>query len=148
MDILGTELAASPFTWLTTKAGIRFLPVGTDVNLFLLPDPLRPPGQFFQGRVEGTNAKASVSRLDNGSTDPAVARKAMEDYAATTDFTYNSRGASWRRTPASEAQLNLLRRMGEVAPEGIKKGEASDMLAVAKVSRILDGRFGKYVTTA
>ena len=148
VDILGTELAASPFTWLTTKAGIRFLPVGTDVNLFLLPDPLRPPGQFFQGRVEGTNAKASVSRLDNGSTGPSVARKAMEDYAATTDFTYNSRGASWRRTPASEAQLNLLRRMGEVAPEGIKKGEASDMLAVAKVSRILDGRFGKYVTTA
>ena len=145
VDILGTELAASPFTWLTTKAGIRFLPVGQDVNLFLLPDP-GAPGQFFLGKVEGTTAKAPVSRLDSGSTDPSTARKAMEVYAETTGFTFNNRKASWRRTPASEAQLNLLRRMGETVPDGLRKGDASDMLAVAKVSRVLDSRFGKYVT--
>lgn len=147
VDILGTELAGSSFTWLTTKAGIRFLPVGQDVNLFLLPDP-NVPGQFFQGKVQGTNAKAPVSRLDEGSTDPSAARQAMEDYARSTGYTFNNRKASWRRTPASEAQISLLKRMSETIPEGLRKGDASDMLAVAKVSRILDGRFGKYVSAA
>ena len=36
--------------------------------------------------------------------------------------------------------------MGETVPDGLRKGDASDMLAVAKVSRVLDSRFGKYVT--
>lgn len=146
VDILGAELAASPFTWLTTSAGIRFLPVGQDVNLFLLPDP-NAPGQFFQGKVSGATAKAPVTRLDAGSALPTEAVAAMEEYAETTGFTFNNRKASWRRTPASEAQMGLLRRMGVTVPEKLRKGDASDMLAVAKASRVLDGRFGKYVTS-
>jgi superfamily II DNA or RNA helicase len=146
VDILGEELAASSYTWLSTTAGIRFLPVGQDVNLFLLPAP--DGDGYFQGLVKGTSPKAPVERLDDGALPVKEARAAMEAYAATTGFTFNSRKASWRRTPASEAQLGLLRRLGATVPAGgLKKGEASDLLASTKVSKVLDPRFGHYVRT-
>lgn len=146
VDILGAELAASSYTWLSTKAGIRFLPVGQDVNLFLLPS--RDGDGYFQGLVQGSSPKAPVKRLDEGALPVAEARVAMEEYAARTGFTFNNRKASWRRTPASEAQMGLLRRLGVDVPAGLKKGEASDLLASTKVSKVLDGRFGHYVRPA
>lgn len=144
VDILGEELAASRYTWMVTKAGINFLPVGNSANLFLLPDP-SVPGQFFQGLAEGTGRAARVSRLDGGSLDGSSARKALESYADASDYTYNNRKASWRRGPASQAQKDLLARMGIPSGDGVKKGEASDLLSVHKASQTLDSRFGKYV---
>lgn len=141
VDILGEELASSSYNWLTTKAGIHFLQVGSDSALFLLP---APDGGFFQGFVEGSGPSAPVKRLDSGATDAAAARAGLESHADATGYTYNSKKASWRRTPASDAQCGLLRRMKVDVPEGLKKGQASDMLSVAKVSRVLDSRFGKY----
>lgn len=145
VDILGQATEASTFTWLQTAAGIRFLAVGQDVNLFLLP---APDGGYFQGKVDGTGPKAAVSRLDDGALPADEALAAMEEFARTTGFTFNSRKASWRRTPASDAQKGLLRRMKIEFPEGLKKGEASDLLACSKASRTLDPRFAKYVQPA
>lgn len=145
VDILGTEMAASKMTWLKTTGGIPFLPVGQDVNLFLLPTA---PGsdRYYQGRVEGSGPKAIVSRLADGSYDAPSARLAIEEAARATGFTFNNRKASWRRTAASQAQQDLLRRLKVEFPAALKKGEASDLLAVHKASRALDARFGKYVT--
>lgn len=144
VDILGEHIASSSFTWLTTTGGIKFLPVGNDANLFLLPSP--DGDGFFQGRVDGNGPRAKVTRLDDGAQPADVALKGMEDHASATGYTFNNRRASWRRTPASDAQLGLLKRMGATVPEGgLKKGEASDLLAVTKVSKTLDSRFGKYV---
>lgn len=145
VDILGEELKGSGYTWLTTDAGIRFLPVGNDVNVFLLP---APDGGFFHGLVEGSGAKAPVKRLDDGPTDAATAVEALETYAAGTGFSYNNPRASWRRGPASEGQIRMITGLGRPAREGMKKGEASDLIAVAKASKSLDARFGKYVTEA
>ena len=86
-----------------------------------------------------------MKRLDAGALPADEARSAMEQYAQKTGFTYNNRKASWRRTPASGAQTSLLKRRGIEAPEGCRKGQASDLLAAAKVSRVLDARFGSYV---
>lgn len=144
VDILGTELAVSSFTWLTTRAGIRFLPVGQTSCLFLLPADAKG-NSFYLGQITGTSSKAPVKRLDNGAMDAVSARTAAEQHAQATGYTFNNRKASWRRTSASEAQCNLLRRMGEAVPEGLKKGDASDLLSVARVSASLDPRFGKYV---
>jgi hypothetical protein len=36
------------------------------------------------------------------------------------------------------AQANLLRRLGITAPEGATKGEASDLITVAKAAQLLD----------
>jgi superfamily II DNA or RNA helicase len=147
VDILGTELARSSYSWLKTLGGISFLTIGQERHLFLLP--ATPNGQsFYMGLVEGPARKATVKRLDSGATDAATARQMLEDLADSSGYSYNNRKASWRRTPASQAQLGLLVNMGHRTEDvaGLKKGEASDLLSVTKVSRMLDPRFGKYVT--
>lgn len=144
VDILGEELKGSGYTWLTTRAGIKFLPVGGDVNVFLLP---APDGGFFHGLCVGSGRRADVKRLDQGATDAATAVAALEEFAAQTGYTYNNRRASWRRGPASEGQLRMLAGLGGTVTEGMKKGEASDAIAAAKASKALDDRFGKYVGT-
>jgi len=145
VDILGDALAKSTFTWLTTDAGIKFLPVGNDANVFLLP---APGGGFFQGLVTGFGRNVEVTKLAEGAVDAATAKARLEDYADGTGFTFNSRKASWRRTPASERQISLLRTLGRKVPDGIRKGEASDLLAVARASSALDATFAKYLTNA
>lgn len=143
VDILGASLDKSHYRWLRTRAGIHFLQVGPDKSVFLLP---APEGGFFQGLVEGSGSKAPVTRLDTGALPADEAKAALEAYADVQDYTYNGKKASWRRTPASDAQKALLSRMGVTVPEGCRKGEASDLLSVQKASRALDGRFGKYCT--
>lgn len=144
VDILGAELEASNFTWLTTTAGIRFLPVSQTDSLFLLPSP--EGDGFFLGKVHGTARLAPVERLDDGARDAVTVKAAAEDYARKTGYSFNSRKSSWRRTPASQAQVDLLRRMRvQVPPAGLRKGEASDLLSQHKVSHALDHRFGQYV---
>lgn len=143
VDILGTELAASRYVWLSTAAGIRYLTVGQDSHLFLLPAP--DGSGYFQGRINSTAPKAPVTRLDNGAVSADVARKGLEDIAAASGYTYNNKSASWRRSAASGAQTSLMRRLGVVFPEGVKKGEASDLLSNHKVSAAIDPRFGRYV---
>lgn len=144
VDILGAELKGSGYTWLTTRSGIRFLPVGNDVNVFLLPAP--DGSGFFHGLVEGSRHNAPVKRLDSGATDAKTAVAALEAYADGTGYTYNNRKASWRRGPASEGQIRMLTGMAVVPVTGLKKGEASDLIAVAKASKALDARFGKYLS--
>lgn len=143
VDILGAELAASSFTWLTTPAGIRFLAIGQDVSLFLLPAP--DGAGYFQGQVTGSHPGSPVKRLDSGALPAKEALAAMEAIADVSGYSYNVRMASWRRTPASEAQKSLLARMGVAAPDGVRKGEASDLLSATKVGKALDPRFGRYV---
>lgn len=147
VDILGEELKHSGYTWLATNAGIKFLPVGNDVVVFLLP---APGGGFFHGLASGQGQRAEVKRLDQGATDAATAVAALEGFAEQTGYTYNNRKASWRRSPASDGQMRMLNGLGigtPIALDGkpVSKGRASDMIAVAKASRTLDHRFGKYV---
>lgn len=144
VDILGTELEASSFNWLTTSAGIRFLTIGTGSRAFLLPAP--DGAGFFVGVANGEGRSADVKRIDNGAVDAATAKKIAEDHADATGYTYNSKRASWRRTPASEKQIGLLRRMRIEVPEGCRKGQASDLMDAARASNALDARFGKYVS--
>ncbi|ATN93724.1 DNA helicase [Streptomyces phage Abt2graduatex2] len=146
VDILGTELAQSGYTWLKTNAGISFLQVSTDSVVFLLPAP-DGSGYFF-GQTDGLTPRAAVKRHDTGAMDATSARVAAEQHAEASGYSYNNRKAAWRRTPASQAQLGLLSRSGVKPPEGLRKGDASDLLSIAKASRCLDARFGKYVTTA
>lgn len=142
VDILGEELKHSGYTWLTTGAGIKFLPVGNDVIVFLLP---APDGGFFHGLANGQGQRADIKRMDQGATDAATAVAALEAFAEQTGYTYNNRKASWRRGPASEGQIRMLSGLGGKVTEGMKKGQASDAIAEAKASRVLDARFGKYV---
>lgn len=144
VDILGTELAKSPNTWLTTDAGISFLTVGAEERLFLLPAP--DGSGFFQGLLQGTGQHAQVLRLDKGALPATEALARLEEYAEASGYQWSSRKSSWRRQRASAQQQAVLYRLGvRDLPEGLKKGEASDMINRIKASRVLDGRFGKYV---
>lgn len=146
VDILGAELAQSGYQWLTTYGGISFLTIGTDTHLFLLP---APDGGFFQGLVKGNSSKAPVTRLDNGPADATTARMALEAHADASGYTYNAKKASWRRTPASDAQKGLLTRKGVPFSPDVRKGEASNMLDIHNVSKKLDARFAaKYVAAS
>jgi len=46
--------------------------------------------------------------------------------------------ARWRRAPMNDAQEGLLRRLGITPPEGASKGEASDLITVARGAALLD----------
>jgi superfamily II DNA or RNA helicase len=143
IDILGTQAEASSYNWLTTHAGIRFLTIGSDTNLFALPAP--GGAGYFIGKLNGYSRLAHVERLDNGAMSAEDAFRAIERLADDAGYSYNSRKSSWRRTPASEAQVKLLRGLGVTVPDGCRKGQAGDMISTAKVSKVLDPRFGKYV---
>jgi hypothetical protein len=46
--------------------------------------------------------------------------------------------ARWRRAPMNDAQASPLRRLGITAPEGATKGQASDLITVARGAALLD----------
>ena len=46
--------------------------------------------------------------------------------------------ARWRHAPMNDAQAGLLRRLGITPPEGASKGEASDLITVARGAALLD----------
>lgn len=144
VDILGTAVEKSSYNWLTTHAGIRFLTVSNERNLFALPAPTG--NGYFVGCVDGYGRNAPVTRLDKGALTADEAFAMIEAVADESGYSYNGKRSSWRRTPASEAQLMLMRRLGVEPPEGVRKGQAGDMISTAKVSKVLDARFGHYVT--
>lgn len=144
VDILGTELKASGYAWLATAAGIRFLTIGPEARLFLLPAPEKP-GLFFLGRVDGRGARSTVTRLDEGAMDATAAVAALEAVAEASGYTYNNKRASWRRSAASDKQMRLLDRLGIKVPDSVNKGAASDLMDAYNASNALDSRFGKYV---
>lgn len=146
VDILGAELKKSHYAWIKTPGGIDVLQIGADTAVFLFP---APDGGYFIGRVKGFREKAPVDRLDNGSMPADMARTWLEGLAAESDYTYNQKGASWKRKPASQAQKQLLTRMGvPYDDKTLKSGQASDMLTGARFGKSLDHRFSKYVQFA
>lgn len=137
VEILGSELKKSSYAWLVTTAGVRFLPVGSDRFLFLMPESAGSD-RFFVGSVQGSGTGAVFTRVDTGAVSASDARQAAEDVASGSEFTYNVKRASWRYTPASEGQLQVLRRLRVEIPENPKKGWVSDAITVAKASRVID----------
>jgi hypothetical protein len=46
--------------------------------------------------------------------------------------------ARWRRAPMNDAQASLLRRLGITPPDRASKGEASDLITLARGAALLD----------
>jgi hypothetical protein len=70
--------------------------------------------------------------------DLGLAMGVAEDHARSTDgfdAKLVSRDAAWRGRPASEGQLGALRKWKVIPPNGLTRGEASDMLAAAVARR-------------
>lgn len=152
ISLLDETTQKSRFNWLTTRKGIRFLPVGDRRFLYTFPDP-SGDGTYVLGRTESGRAeKVGESRPADAAihsleqiADGLADRMAQEGQGSP----FNMKSGSWRRTPASEKQLSVLRSIKRAEPKvGMKKGEVADLISIHKASMALDPRFGKYVTGA
>ena len=104
--------------------------LGSTGTLALVPDGSR----WRVLRLQGAKHDQLASGVDLG-----YAHGIAEDYVrAAGAQALAAPYARWRANPMNGAQANLLRRLGITAPEGATKGEASDLITVAKAAQLLD----------
>jgi superfamily II DNA or RNA helicase len=88
----------------------------------------------------------SVVRLDRDQIEQlavdvelAYAHGIAEDYVRQTGAVgLADASARWRHAPMNDAQAGLLRRLGITPPDGASKGQASDLITVARAGALLD----------
>ena len=109
--------------------------LGAMGTLALVPDGSR----WRVLRLQGSKHDQLASGVDLG-----YAHGVAEDYVrAAGAQALAAPYARWRANPMNGAQANLLRRLGITAPEGATKGEASDLITIARASQLLD-RLGEH----
>jgi len=85
-------------------------------------------------RLHRGRAERLASDVDLG-----YAHGIAEDYTRQADaMRLVDASALWRRDPMNDAQADLLRRLGITPPDGATKGEASDLITVARAAALLD----------
>ena len=126
--------ASSSTAWLTTRAGIPFVPAG-DVTVFLfksLTDPsLMDVVTLTRGERHPVRHPVHQG-LDMG-TAMAWAEVVAEDVGA---FSV-AKSARWRKSKPSQPQLDLAERLG-IDAAGLNRGELGDRFSVEFASRALD----------
>lgn len=125
--------AASSNNWVRTPKGVLAIPCAERQWVFLWP--CRSDRTLWDVCVAGDGPKWKRLRecLPIG-TAQAWAETEAEDRAG-----YGThRGASWMRKPASDAQLDRLRRGGVLVNPAMKAGEASALLDQAFATRLFD----------
>jgi superfamily II DNA or RNA helicase len=104
--------------------------LGATGTLALVPDGSR----WRVLRLHGAKHDQLASGVDLG-----YAHGIAEDYVrAAGAQALSAPHARWRANPMNEAQANLLRRLGIRAPEGANRGEASDLITIARAAQLLD----------
>lgn len=138
----GGELRSRPVSMLAarrrTARRLRWLrhrecwlvSLGSTGTLALVPDESR----WRVLRLQGGKHEQLASGVDLG-----YAHGISQDYVrAAGAQALAAPNARWRANPMNGAQANLLRRLGITAPEGTTKGDASDLITVAKAAQLLD----------
>jgi superfamily II DNA or RNA helicase len=126
--------ASSSTAWLTTKAGIPFVPAG-DVTVFLfksLTDPSLMDVVTLEKHAPRPVRHPVHQGLDMG-TAMAWAEVVAEDVGA---FSV-AKSARWRKSKPSDGQVGVLDRFG-VDSSTMTRGQASDAISVLFASRALD----------
>lgn len=126
--------ASSSTAWLTTKAGIPFVPAG-DVTVFLfksLQDPSLMDVVTLEKHAPRPVRHPVHQGLDMG-TAMAWAEVVAEDVGA---FSV-AKSARWRKSKPSDGQAGVLDRFG-VDSSGMTRGQASDAISVLFASQALD----------
>lgn len=123
--------------FLRTHEGIWFVAGKSDV-WFIWPG--NESGSYHVG-VRPLEGRGGSWLHKNVTIEQAMAWTETEAIAADSwDMSYARRDAGWRRRkePATKGQIIVARRYGIDPPAGVTKREISDMINVARVSRILD----------
>lgn len=129
-DLFGKSAA---YSWLRTPAGVQFIALGGNGEILLWPSKdetekwdvaYAPPSGTWERLHTGLDIGMAMAWAETEATDRATLNM--------------TRTAAWRKKPASEKQIKVLRYLGMPAPDGLRAGEASNMIDVATASRKID----------
>lgn len=124
--------AGSSQSWLMTKGGIMFVPVGESGEVLLWPSAT--PGLWDVVHAPKTGRWVRLHEALPLGTASAWAETEADDLSG-----FNVRKtASWRRKKPSEKQLNLARTLGLDLPADVRSGDLGNLISVAFASRKLD----------
>ncbi len=135
LDLFGSSTA---YQWLSTAKGIQFIPLGGNGLIALWPC-VDQVGLWDVVHVP--EDKKPWQRLHT-CLDLGMAMAWGESEAEERSLINTGKSASWRRKPASEAQIRYARQVGQTIAEGARAGEVADLISVGKASRKVD-RFVK-----
>lgn len=126
---------SSTTRWLKTDSGVWFIPVGDDVYVFLIRNPV--DRTYWMRRF--TPQHGIVGPKQDVPLPLADAKAWMERQAKAMGSRWlATRLAPWRSRPASDKQINFCRMRRIPVPPGSTAGEVSDLQAAFHFSSILD----------
>ncbi|MFD8226919.1 DEAD/DEAH box helicase [Streptomyces massasporeus] len=125
--------ASTAYSWLRTSGGVQFIPCGDNGEILLWPSR----NEMEKWDVAYAPPQGNWERLHEG-LDLGMAMAWAETEATDRASLNMTRTASWRKKPATEKQIKILRYAGYTVPDGLRAGIASDLLAVTIASRKLD----------
>lgn len=134
--------ASAAYAWLRTAAGVQFIPLGGQGEVVVWPsrDPEKWDVAYVSPEATAPAVMAGRARWErlHECLDLGMAM-AWAETEATDRTTLNmTKTAAWRKKPASEKQLKVLRFAGIVVPDGLRAGEASSLIDRLLASRKLD----------
>lgn len=128
-QIMGLRpISRSDMRWIRGSAGELLLSVGTFGTVRLRPYS----GASWWIEVIGNRETGrDIQPLSDTTVDIELGQGIGEDYVRRCKAVVLARGGKWRDQPATEAQLKALRAWKIDPPEGLSKGQASEMLTAA-----------------
>jgi superfamily II DNA or RNA helicase len=136
--------SSSKSAWGQTPKGVWFVSCGQAGYIFLWPTRSGAAGTWdvYMAPLSSHGVPLKWRGTDYTGMPLETAMAWAEAEAEELGATLTLRGARWRKNPASEAQYNLARAVGCILPEGLRKGEAADMISKAKATRVFDPYVG------
>lgn len=125
--------ASAAYAWMRTPGGVQFIGLGGNGEILLWPSANEPEKWDVAYAPPRGNWERLHTDLDLG-----IAMAWAETEADDRSGLNMTKSASWRKKPASEKQLGLLRYLGVNPPEGLRAGDASNLIDTAMASRKLD----------
>ena len=124
----------SATSWLMTSGGTWFIPVPDSTYYFLIPGA--EPQTY---RVRRWTRAAGLQVPDSDPDYPlSYAMRWAETFADRHSTSVHRRDAAWRERPATTKQIEVCRRQRIPLKPGATQGQASDAMAVAFASRVID----------
>lgn len=132
---------ASPaYQWLRTAKGVQFIPLGGNGLILLWPCA---DTEGLWDVVWAPEGREPWQRLHT-CLDLGMAMAWGESEADSRATLNTGKAASWRKKPASEAQVRYAGQLRQNVPEGARAGEVGDLISIALASRKVD-RFARSV---
>ena len=132
---------ASPaYQWLRTAKGVQFVPLGSNGLILLWPCA---DTEGLWDVVWVPEGREPWQRLHT-CLDLGMAMAWGESEADARSTLNTGKAASWRKKPASEAQIRYAGQLRQTVEPGMRAGDVGDLISIALASRKVD-RFAKAI---